>query len=95
MFSFQLPYFIEDLIITELDLGHNVPFAHRASHPRLDERGLWVDLDVTYEGTACFTLETKLNLMKVKQMGGEIAAAQGAVTVEKEEAMPAGKRSVW
>ncbi|XP_023714562.1 testis-expressed protein 2 isoform X3 [Cryptotermes secundus] len=89
--TIKLPYFIEDLIITELDLGHNVPLAHRASHPRLDERGLWVDLDVTYEGTACFTLETKLNLMKVKQMGGEIAAAQAALTAEKEEAIPLGK----
>jgi hypothetical protein len=32
--------------------------------------------------------------MKVKQMGGEIAAAQGAATAEKEEATPVGKRSV-
>jgi hypothetical protein len=95
LLSFQLPYFIEDLIITELDLGHNVPLAHRASHPKLDERGLWVDLDITYEGTACFTLETKLNLMKVKQMGGEIASAQASVAAEKAEAMLGGKRLVW
>jgi hypothetical protein len=32
--------------------------------------------------------------MKVKQMGGEIAAAQAAVAAEKEEAMAVGKRSV-
>ncbi|XP_021935700.1 testis-expressed protein 2 isoform X4 [Zootermopsis nevadensis] len=83
--TIKLPYFIEDLLITELDLGHNVPLAHHASRPRLDERGLWVDLDVTYEGTICFSLETKLNLMKVKQMGGEIAAA------EKEECLNVGK----
>jgi hypothetical protein len=57
----------------------------------LDERGLWVDLDVTYEGTICFTLETKLNLMKVKQMGGEITAATVA---EKEEVSQVGKRLV-
>jgi hypothetical protein len=87
--SFQLPYFIEDLIITELDLGHSVPLAHRASRPKLDERGLWVDVDVTYEGTICFTLETKLNLMKVKQMGGEMAAM-----AEKDEVSPASKRLV-
>lgn len=86
---FQLPYFIQDLIITELDLGHSMPLAHHASRPKLDERGLWVDLDVTYEGTACFTLETKLNLMKVKQMGGEVAAA-----AEKEDTLLGGKRSV-
>jgi len=50
-----------------------------------------VDLDVTYEGTVCFTLETKLNLMKVKQMGGEIAAAQAAGVTEKEEILSMGK----
>lgn len=76
-----------------------MPLAHRASRPKLDERGLWVDLDVTYEGTICLTLETKLNLMKVKQMGEEIAAAQTvarsvAAAAEKEEGMHAGKRSV-
>jgi len=75
-------------------MGHSVPLAHRASYPVLNERGLWVDLDVTYEGTVCFTLETKLNLMKVKQMGGEIAAAQAAGVTEKEEILSTGKRSV-
>lgn len=89
--TIKLPYFIEDLIITELDLGHSVPLAHRVSRPKLDERGLWVDLDVTYEGTVCFTLETKLNLMKAKQMGEETAAAQAAAVAEKEEVSPAGK----
>ncbi|KAJ9574852.1 hypothetical protein L9F63_007977, partial [Diploptera punctata] len=81
MSTIKLPYFIEDLIITELDLGHNMPMAHRASRPKLDERGLWIDLDITYDGTACFTLVTKLNLMKIKQMG-EMTAA----TSEKEDA---------
>jgi hypothetical protein len=94
LLSFQLPYFIEDLIVTELDLGHNVPLAHRASRPKLDERGLWVDLDVTYEGTVCLTLETKLNLMKVKQMGEEIATAQAMTAAEKEAGSHVGKRSV-
>lgn len=66
--------------------------AHRASHPVVDERGLWVDLDITYEGTICFTLETKLNLMKLKEMGSETAAQQAAA--EKEEIPLGDKRSV-
>ncbi|XP_069685318.1 testis-expressed protein 2 isoform X2 [Periplaneta americana] len=86
----KLPYIIEDLLITDLDLGHNLPMAHRASHPVVDERGLWVDLDITYEGTICFTLETKLNLMKLKEMGSETAAQQAAA--EKEE-IPLGDKS--
>ena len=61
--------------------------AHRASRPKLDERGLWIDLDVTYDGTACFTLVTKLNLMKIKQMG-EVTAT----TSEKEDTSQGEKR---
>lgn len=33
----------------------------------LDNRGLWIDLEVTYEGLVTITMQTKLNLMKLKQ----------------------------
>lgn len=33
----------------------------------LDNRGLWIDLEVTYEGLVAITMQTKLNLMKLKQ----------------------------
>ncbi|PSN49759.1 hypothetical protein C0J52_08478, partial [Blattella germanica] len=87
MSTIKLPYFIEDLIVTELDLGHNMPLAHRATRPKLDERGLWIDLDITYDGTACFTLETKLNLMKIKQMG------ETMVTTSEKEDISQGEKS--
>jgi hypothetical protein len=67
MSSIKLPYFIEGLIVTELSLGQTPPLIHKASKPVLDERGLWVDLDVTYEGLVVLILQTKLNLMKLKQ----------------------------
>lgn len=81
--SIKLPYFIEQLLVTELSLG-NLPFLfgsifdlftsgssppiiHKASKPVLDQRGLWIDLDITYDGTIVLNLQTKLNLMKLKQ----------------------------
>ena len=42
-------------------------FYSRASKPVLDSLGLWVDVDITYDGTFCVTLETKINLMKLRR----------------------------
>lgn len=65
--SIKLPYFIEELSVTELTLGQTPPLLHKAGKPNLDERGLWVDLDVSYEGLVVLILRTKLNLMKLKE----------------------------
>ncbi|XP_018562200.1 testis-expressed protein 2-like isoform X2 [Anoplophora glabripennis] len=64
--TIKLPYFIEEILIPELSLGKTPPFIHKANKPVLDGRGLWIDLDVTYEGAIVLTLQTKLNLMRLK-----------------------------
>lgn len=65
--SIKLPYFIEALNLTELSLGRTAPFLHRATTPVLDDRGMWIDVDMTYEGLVVLILQTNLNLMKLKQ----------------------------
>lgn len=55
------------LTVTGIELGSSVPLIQRASQPSLDDRGLWLDLDVLYTGGFCITMETKCNLMKLKQ----------------------------
>jgi hypothetical protein len=37
----------------------------RASAPIIDSQGLWINLDVTYEGSFCLTLKGKVNLLKL------------------------------
>lgn len=66
LYTIKLPYFIEEILIPELSLGKTPPFIHRTSKPVLDDRGLWIDLDLTYEGMIVLTLQTKLNLMRLK-----------------------------
>ncbi|XP_037953370.1 uncharacterized protein LOC119683624 isoform X2 [Teleopsis dalmanni] len=65
--SIKLPPFMEDVVITNIDLGNTPPLVHRISQPLLDERGTWVDADVTYEGLAHITVTTKLNLLRLKR----------------------------
>lgn len=65
--SIKLPYFIEELNIKELNLGTTSPFIHQASAPVVDDRGVWIDLEMSYEGLVVFILQTNLNLMKLKQ----------------------------
>lgn len=35
--------------------------------PGVDERGIWIEMDFEYHGTVQMTLQTKLNLMKLKK----------------------------
>ncbi|XP_037953260.1 testis-expressed protein 2-like isoform X2 [Teleopsis dalmanni] len=66
--ALKLPVFIENITVTSVDLGNTPPLIHRISQPLLDERGIWVDADVTYEGSAHITISTELNLMRLKRL---------------------------
>ncbi|XP_038068634.1 testis-expressed protein 2-like [Patiria miniata] len=61
----KVPYFIEELKITDIDLGVNSPQLRRVSRPRLDDRGLWVDLDMVYGGSCMVSMTTKVNLWRL------------------------------
>ncbi|XP_076458729.1 testis-expressed protein 2-like [Babylonia areolata] len=63
----HVPYFIEELQVTAIDMGKEMPVVRRAANPYLDERGFWVELDVSYGGGFQMTIETKMNLMKLKR----------------------------
>lgn len=62
-----MPYFIEELQVTSIDMGYEIPAIRQSGKPYLDERGFWVDLDITYSGGFKMTIETKMNLMKLKK----------------------------
>ncbi|XP_034482978.1 uncharacterized protein LOC117788346 isoform X1 [Drosophila innubila] len=64
--SIKLPSFMEEVVITNIYLGKSPMLFHRMSQPMLDERGVWLDADVTYEGLAHITVTTKLNLLRVR-----------------------------
>ena len=63
------------MILVGAFLRHFIPPFIRRSLPELvaagspyrDSHGLWVQMDVDYRGSAKMTLETKMNLMKLKR----------------------------
>ncbi|XP_058013389.1 testis-expressed protein 2-like isoform X2 [Ahaetulla prasina] len=61
----KLPYFMNELSLTDLEMGTSIPHILGTSSPTVDNRGLWVDMEVTYQGTLKMTLETKMNLYKL------------------------------
>ncbi|XP_051487704.1 testis-expressed protein 2-like [Apus apus] len=82
----KLPYFMNELALTELDMGTSIPSVLSASNPTIDDRGLWVDMEVTYSGSLQMTLETKMNLCK---LGKESAAEEsGQAEAGREGARP-------
>ncbi|NXX56141.1 TEX2 protein, partial [Scopus umbretta] len=82
----KLPYFMNELTLTELDMGTSIPSVLSASNPTVNDRGLWVDMEVTYSGSLQMTLETKMNLCK---LGKESAAEEsGLAEAGREGARP-------
>ncbi|NXS41595.1 TEX2 protein, partial [Balaeniceps rex] len=82
----KLPYFMNELTLTELDMGTSIPSVLSASNPTVNDRGLWVDMEVTYSGSLQMTLETKMNLCK---LGKESAAEEsGPAEAGREGARP-------
>ncbi|XP_051888756.1 testis-expressed protein 2 isoform X1 [Pristis pectinata] len=68
----RLPYFMNELTLTELDMGVAMPRICQASKPCVNYQGLWIDLEISYNGSFLMTLETKMNLTKLgKESLGE------------------------
>lgn len=65
--NIKLPYFMESLVVSELVIGLGAPIIHNSTKPVSNENGLWFDLEISYEGSITMTIETKLNLMKLKR----------------------------
>ncbi|CAI5675340.1 unnamed protein product [Oreochromis niloticus] len=65
----RLPYVMNELTLTELDMGFSIPKILRASKPSVDHQGLWFDLEVSYAGSFLMTLETKMNLARLGKEG--------------------------
>ncbi|XP_067914618.1 testis-expressed protein 2 isoform X2 [Heterodontus francisci] len=61
----RLPYFMNELTLTELDMGTTMPRIYQASKPSVNHQGLWIDLEISYNGSFLMTLETKMNLTKL------------------------------
>ncbi|KAM4526334.1 testis-expressed protein 2 [Fundulus diaphanus] len=61
----RLPYFMNELTLTELDMGRSVPQILAVSRPQVNHRGLWVQLQLVYTGNLQMTLQTKFNLSKL------------------------------
>ncbi|XP_059045363.1 testis-expressed protein 2 isoform X2 [Achroia grisella] len=65
--TLKLPAFMSPLVVTELSLRGACPLVQGVAAPRCDDRGVWLDADLRYDGGAYITILTQLNLMKLKE----------------------------
>ncbi|XP_030631495.1 testis-expressed protein 2 [Chanos chanos] len=66
----RLPYFMNELTLTELAMGSCMPQITGTSPPQVNGRGLWLQLEIEYTGALQMSLETKMNLSKLGKEGG-------------------------
>ncbi|GMR39636.1 hypothetical protein PMAYCL1PPCAC_09831, partial [Pristionchus mayeri] len=69
--TIHLPYFIENLELSSLDLGTTTPHIESVHAPVCDEWGLWVDFEMKYSGGIRLALETRVNLLKLQSAADE------------------------
>ncbi|XP_023285009.1 testis-expressed protein 2-like isoform X1 [Seriola lalandi dorsalis] len=67
----RLPYFMNELTLTELDMGSSMPHITATSRPEVNHRGLWLELQLVYTGALQMTLQTKFNLSKLGKESGQ------------------------
>ncbi|VDO21111.1 unnamed protein product [Haemonchus placei] len=65
--TIHLPYFIETLELSSLSLGRTAPRIVGVYTPKLNEWGIWVDLEMKYGGGIRLVLQTSVNLLKLHQ----------------------------
>ncbi|XP_026317528.1 testis-expressed protein 2 isoform X2 [Hyposmocoma kahamanoa] len=70
--TLKLPSFMSPLMVTEMSLAGACPLVERVSLPSWDERGVWLDADVRYDGGAYITILTQINLMKLKERNSSL-----------------------
>ncbi|KAK3529049.1 hypothetical protein QTP70_014435 [Hemibagrus guttatus] len=61
----RLPYFMDELTVTELSMGSCMPQITGLFQPQVNSRGLWLQSNIEYTGALQMTLETKINLSKL------------------------------
>ena len=82
----QVPYFIDELTVCDMDLGSDLPqFQKLARPPYLDEHGVWFFFDVTYHGGLQMSLETKVNLMKLKRLSQEEVVPDFSLNIDEKK----------
>ncbi|XP_055331252.1 testis-expressed protein 2-like [Paramacrobiotus metropolitanus] len=60
------PYYLEELKLTDLNLGRSLPtFGEVSRDIRVDRLGLWFEVDFEMRGPITITLETSMNVLKM------------------------------
>jgi hypothetical protein len=81
----KTPPFMEQLRVTDVDLGNDMPVVLRLKEgPKLDLRGIWVFLDVVYQGKFVMTIETKMKFGKESQTEEPEGRQMTTITKNKE-----------
>lgn len=85
MTAIKLPPFMESVCVTNVDLGQSVPTFDNIIPPMCDERGLWLEADISYEGLMTMTISTKLNLLRLKKVEQRVVKRNRSKKVDSND----------
>lgn len=65
-------------MVCGVKVGHAIPQLLSVDSPQQDNRGLWCDLTVQYDGNFTMTIETKIDLMKLKRADSTVGSGSSS-----------------
>lgn len=68
---------MEELIVSNLEFNDSIPVIEHSNLPQLTQDGIWVELDFSYQGTFKMTVDTKINLIKMKNLASKDTVYSG------------------
>ncbi|XP_014275137.1 testis-expressed protein 2 [Halyomorpha halys] len=80
--AIKVPTFMESLLVSHVELSESVPVIEKSCLPKLNCDGIWVDLDINYKGIFKMTIDTKINLIRLKNYYGTLQKSEGGEVPE-------------
>ncbi|XP_073976982.1 testis-expressed protein 2 isoform X3 [Rhodnius prolixus] len=81
--AIKVPTFMEELIVSNLEFNDSIPVIEHSNLPQLTQDGIWVELDFSYQGTFKMTVDTKINLIKMKNLASKDTVYSGNLEKSK------------
>lgn len=78
---------MEELLVSQVELSNSIPVIEKCGLPIINEDGVWVDLDIIYKGTFKMAIDTKINIIKLKnsKLEDSMSKAEGNESPEIQE----------
>ncbi|BES98417.1 Testis expressed 2 [Nesidiocoris tenuis] len=64
----RVPTFMEPITLSKIQFADTVPAIEWTHNVNLNDDGIWTEVEISYQGTMTMTVDTKINVIKLKEL---------------------------